>query len=184
MPLYALDGVAPEVPHDGRFWVAPNATIVGNVQIGIDASIWFGAVVRGDNEPIRVGERSNIQDLVLIHSDPGYPASIGSDCTIGHRAVVHGCMVGDNCLIGMGGHRPQRCADRQQLACRGRRLGSGRGRHTGEFFGCRCPRPRGAHARRRRDRDDHRRRTRLRRQRETLSRWIRAALRAQTLLRS
>lgn len=102
MPLLALDAAAPEIPPSGRHWIAPNATLIGKVRLADDASVWFGAVLRGDNEPIVVGARSNIQDLTMIHTDPGFPATIGTDCTIGHRAILHGCTIGDNSLIGMG----------------------------------------------------------------------------------
>lgn len=102
MTLFRLDGVAPEVPASGRFWVAPSATLIGRVRLADEASIWFGAVLRGDNDLIIVGERSNVQDLCMIHTDPGFPATIGHDCTIGHRAILHGCTIGDNSLVGMG----------------------------------------------------------------------------------
>jgi len=102
MPAWALDGVAPKLPGEGRFWIAPNANLIGHVELKADASVWFGAVLRGDNEPIIVGLRSNVQDLTLIHTDMGFPATIGEDCTIGHRAILHGCTIGDNSLIGMG----------------------------------------------------------------------------------
>jgi carbonic anhydrase/acetyltransferase-like protein (isoleucine patch superfamily) len=102
MALYALNGVVPKTPAADRFWVAPNATLIGDVTLGDEASIWFGAVLRGDNEAIAVGARSNIQDLAIVHTDPGFPATVGMDCTIGHRAILHGCTIGDNSLIGMG----------------------------------------------------------------------------------
>lgn len=90
----------PEVA-DSAF-VAPGAYVVGAVYLGEGASVWYGAVLRGDTECIRVGERTNVQDGCVLHADPGYPAVVGEDCVIGHRAVVHGCEVGDECLIGMG----------------------------------------------------------------------------------
>ncbi len=102
MALLTLDGIAPKLSGEGRFWIAPNATIVGDVELMAEASVWFGAVLRGDNEPIVVGPRSNVQDLTLIHTDAGFPATIGAGCTIGHRALLHGCTIGDNSLIGMG----------------------------------------------------------------------------------
>ena len=86
MPIYALDGEAPSLPPPGRYWVAPDATVVGRVTLGEDASIWFAAVLRGDNEPMRVGDRSNIQDGAVLHSDDGFPLTVGNDCTIGHGA--------------------------------------------------------------------------------------------------
>lgn len=102
MPLYALDGIAPTLPDDARFWVAPDAYVIGDVHLGTDVSIWFGAVLRGDNDRIVVGARSNVQDGCLLHTDMDYPLQIGPDCTIGHHAVVHGCTIAANTLIGMG----------------------------------------------------------------------------------
>ncbi len=102
MTVYGLDGVSPELPGAGRCWIAPSASIIGQVRLGEDSSVWFGSVLRGDNERIVVGERSNIQDLAVIHTDPGFPVTIGAGCTIGHRAVLHGCTIGENSLIGMG----------------------------------------------------------------------------------
>ncbi len=102
MSLYALDGVAPVVPTGGDFWVASNAQVMGNVTIESGVGIWFGVVLRGDNDPILVGEGTNIQENTVIHTDPGYPVSVGKNCTIGHSAIVHGCTIGDNSLIGMG----------------------------------------------------------------------------------
>ena len=102
MPLYVLDDIAPSVPADGRYWLAPDAQVVGRVILAEDANIWFGAVLRGDNEPMTVGARSNIQDGAVLHSDPGFPLTIGEDCTIGHSAILHGCTIGAGSLIGMG----------------------------------------------------------------------------------
>jgi len=102
MPIYALDGVSPTLPPEARFWIAPDAHLVGNVHIDVDVSIWFGAAVRGDNDRISIGARTNIQDGCLLHVDRGYPLQIGAGCTIGHHAIVHGCAIGDNTLIGMG----------------------------------------------------------------------------------
>lgn len=102
MPLYALGDAQPKTPDTGRYWIAPDAQVIGNVILGDDVGIWFGAVLRGDNEPMTIGARTNIQDGVVIHSDPGAPATIGEGCTIGHRAIVHGCVIGDNSLVGMG----------------------------------------------------------------------------------
>ncbi|WOJ88684.1 gamma carbonic anhydrase family protein [Methylocapsa polymorpha] len=102
MPLYALDGIAPVLPEADRFWIAPNAQVIGKVRLEMDVSIWFGSVLRGDNEEIFVGARSNIQDGSLLHTDMGFPLTIGADCTIGHRAILHGCTIAENSLIGMG----------------------------------------------------------------------------------
>jgi carbonic anhydrase/acetyltransferase-like protein (isoleucine patch superfamily) len=102
MPLYRLDGLAPTVPADGRYWIAPDAHVIGNVTLGEDVGIWFGAVIRGDNEPIVIGNRSNLQEGAMVHTDPGFPARIGQGCTIGHHAIVHGATIGDNSLVGMG----------------------------------------------------------------------------------
>ena len=102
MPIYALDDVVPEFPEDGRFWVAPDAVLIGRIRLRRDASVWFGAVLRGDNELIEIGERSNVQDACVFHTDMGYPLTIAEDCTIGHKAMLHGCTIGPNSLIGMG----------------------------------------------------------------------------------
>ena len=102
MSLYALDGVAVETPEPGAFWVAPNATLVGRVILRRGASVWFNAVLRGDNEPIIVGENSNIQDGAVLHTDMGAPLTIGRDVTVGHLAMLHGCEIGDGSLVGIG----------------------------------------------------------------------------------
>lgn len=102
MTLYALNDVAPQVPDDGDFWVAPNAQVIGAVTVESGVGVWFGAVLRGDNEPIIIGEGSNIQENTVAHTDMGYPVTIGKNCTIGHSAIIHGCTIGDNSLIGMG----------------------------------------------------------------------------------
>ncbi|WP_112664491.1 gamma carbonic anhydrase family protein [Microvirga flavescens] len=102
MPLYRLDDVEPVVPEAGRFWIAPDAHVIGRVRLGVDVGIWFGAVLRGDNELIDVGEGTNIQEGALLHTDPGAPLTIGAGCTIGHHAILHGCTIGENSLIGMG----------------------------------------------------------------------------------
>jgi carbonic anhydrase/acetyltransferase-like protein (isoleucine patch superfamily) len=102
MPLYELDGVAPTTPANGDYWIAPDAQVMGKVILGRDASIWFAAVVRGDNHPIVIGERTNIQDGSILHTDEGVPLDIGAGVTVGHRAVLHGCRVGENALIGIG----------------------------------------------------------------------------------
>ena len=102
MPIYELDGQAPEFPGEGNYWIAETATLIGRVRLKKDASIWFGAVLRGDNEWIELGERSQIQDNATLHTDPGFPLTIGVDCVIGHNVILHGCTVGDESLIGMG----------------------------------------------------------------------------------
>ena len=102
MPLYALDGIAPTVPEAGDCWIAPDAHIIGKVRLAKDVGIWFGAVLRGDNEEIAIGEGSNIQEHSVLHTDMGAPLAVGRNCTIGHRAILHGCTIGDGTLIGMG----------------------------------------------------------------------------------
>jgi carbonic anhydrase/acetyltransferase-like protein (isoleucine patch superfamily) len=102
MPIYELDGAGPEFPGDGSYWIAETAVVIGKVRLKQNTSIWFGAVLRGDNEWIELGERSQIQDNATLHTDPGFPMVIGSNCVIGHNVMLHGCVIGDNCLIGMG----------------------------------------------------------------------------------
>jgi carbonic anhydrase/acetyltransferase-like protein (isoleucine patch superfamily) len=102
MPLYGLDGICPDLPEEGRYWIAPTASVMGRVRLLVDASVWFNAVLRGDNEWIIVGEGSNVQDGCVLHTDMGAPLTIGKDCTIGHSAILHGCSIGDNSLVGMG----------------------------------------------------------------------------------
>jgi carbonic anhydrase/acetyltransferase-like protein (isoleucine patch superfamily) len=98
--IYSLDGVEPQIDADA--WVAPGAQVMGRVSLGPGVGIWFGATLRGDNEPIVVGEATNIQENCVLHTDMGYPLTIGRDCTIGHKAMLHGCTIGDGTLIGMG----------------------------------------------------------------------------------
>ena len=100
MPLYAIDGSAPIL--GGGAWAAPSADLIGDVRLGPRASVWFGAVIRADNTPIVIGEDSNIQDGAIGHSDPGFPLTIGARVTVGHQAILHGCTIADDCLIGMG----------------------------------------------------------------------------------
>jgi carbonic anhydrase/acetyltransferase-like protein (isoleucine patch superfamily) len=102
MPRYEFDGHRVAVPASGRFWLAETAVLTGLVTIEEDASVWFGTVARGDNEPILIGARANVQDLCVLHTDPGFPLSIGPEATIGHRVVLHGCSIGRGALIGMG----------------------------------------------------------------------------------
>lgn len=101
MALLDLEGIAPTLP-EGFAFIAPSAEVIGKVTLGEYASVWYGAVLRGDNEMIAVGARSNIQDLCVLHTDPGLPLTIGAGATIGHRAILHGCTIGANTLIGMG----------------------------------------------------------------------------------
>lgn len=98
--IYELDGIAPEIAADA--WVAPDANLIGKVVLEAEASVWFGCTLRGDNEEIRVGRGSNVQENVVIHTDMGFPLVIGAHCTIGHKAMLHGCIIGEGSLIGMG----------------------------------------------------------------------------------
>ncbi len=100
--IWELDGSTPELPANGDFWVAPDANLIGRVVLGEGASVWFGSTLRGDNEPIVVGAGSNVQENCVMHTDPGFPLTVGAGCTIGHKAMLHGCTLGDNVLIGMG----------------------------------------------------------------------------------
>lgn len=102
MTLYTLDGIAPQLPEDGDVWIAPDANVIGNVVLESGTSVWFGATLRGDNEVIHIGKGSNVQENTVMHTDMGYPLTIGTNCTIGHKAMLHGCTIGDNTLIGMG----------------------------------------------------------------------------------
>ena len=102
MPIHALDDIEPTLPPEGRYWVAPDAHVIGRVVLGEDVGIWFGAILRGDNEEIRLGARTNIQEGAMLHTDMGFPMSVGQDCTIGHHAILHGCTIGNNSLVGMG----------------------------------------------------------------------------------
>ena len=102
MPLYEIDGTSPTLPDDNSTWVAPSADVIGDARLGREVGVWFGAVIRADNTPILVGERTNIQEGAMCHSDPDAPLTIGAGVTVGHHAILHGCTVGDNVLIGMG----------------------------------------------------------------------------------
>ena len=102
MAIFELDGEAPDLPADGRYWIADSAVVIGRVRLKTDASVWFNAVLRGDNEWIELGERSQIQDNAVLHTDLGFPLNIGEDCVIGHNVVLHGCTIASNSLIGMG----------------------------------------------------------------------------------
>lgn len=100
--VYGLDGVLPELPAGGEVWIAPGARVIGRVRLGAGASVWFNAVLRGDSEPIEVGAGTNVQDGAVLHTDRGHPCLVGAGVTIGHAAIVHGCVIGDGALIGMG----------------------------------------------------------------------------------
>jgi carbonic anhydrase/acetyltransferase-like protein (isoleucine patch superfamily) len=99
--VYDLGAVSPELPAEGAYWIAPGAVVLGRVRLEANASVWFGAVVRGDNDPIVIGENSNIQDGSVLHTDEGRPLTIGRNVTVGHQAMLHGCTIGDNSLIGI-----------------------------------------------------------------------------------
>jgi carbonic anhydrase/acetyltransferase-like protein (isoleucine patch superfamily) len=102
MTTYNLNDLAPVTPSDGEYWIAPTAVVLGHVILKKNASIWFGAVLRGDNDPITVGENSNVQDNSVLHTDLGQPLTIGDNVTVGHMVMMHGCTIGDNSLIGIG----------------------------------------------------------------------------------
>ena len=101
MPVYSLDGVVPKCRDASECWIAPTAVLIGQVRLKRGASVWFGAVLRAEEELIEIGERSNVQDNCVFHVDPGFPLTVGNDCTIGHHAILHGCTIGSNSLIGM-----------------------------------------------------------------------------------
>jgi carbonic anhydrase/acetyltransferase-like protein (isoleucine patch superfamily) len=102
MPLYEIDGLRPSLPADGSSWVAPSADVIGDARLGREVGIWFGAVIRADNTPILVGDRTNIQEGAMLHSDPQSPLTVGEECTVGHHAILHGCTIGNRVLVGMG----------------------------------------------------------------------------------
>jgi carbonic anhydrase/acetyltransferase-like protein (isoleucine patch superfamily) len=99
MAIYELDGKRPQL--DEGAWVADSAQVIGNVHLEAGASVWFGAVLRGDNEPLRIGKGSNIQEGSVIHSDPGFPVTLGENVTVGHQVMLHGCTIGDGSLVGI-----------------------------------------------------------------------------------
>ena len=109
MPVYALGAHTPQLPDVGDYWIAPTAAVIGRVVLKKDASIWFGATLRGDNDPIVIGEGSNIQDNSVIHTDTGEPVTVGDHVTVGHNVILHSCTVGDGSLIGMGAILLGRC---------------------------------------------------------------------------
>src|SRR6266849_2126887 len=102
MAIFELDGQAPDLPGDGRYWIAESANVIGRVRLKTDASVWFGSVLRGDTEWIELGERSQIQDNATLHTDPGFPITIGDNCVIGHNVILHGCLIAPKTMIGMG----------------------------------------------------------------------------------
>lgn len=109
MSIYALGEARPEFPAGGEYWVAPDAVLVGHVRLLKHASVWFGAVLRGDNDWIEVGEGSNVQDNSVIHTNPGLPTIIGANVTVGHKVILHSATIGENSLIGMGAILLDRC---------------------------------------------------------------------------
>jgi len=102
MPVYTLDGTTPRFEDQASNWIAPDAVLIGNIHIGRNVGFWFGVVVRGDGEPIVIGADTNVQEHTVMHTDPGFPLTVGKGCTVGHRAMLHGCTIGDNSLVGMG----------------------------------------------------------------------------------
>lgn len=102
MALFELDGVKPDIVDPDSVWIAPSAMVIGKVRLHPGANVWFGAVLRGDNEWIDIGPDTNVQDMVMMHTDMGFPLSVGRGCTIGHKAILHGCTLGDFALVGMG----------------------------------------------------------------------------------
>ncbi|MDO8839594.1 MAG: gamma carbonic anhydrase family protein [Parvibaculum sp.] len=102
MAIYAIGDAKPILPPEGDYWIAPNAQVMGNVKLEKNASVWFGAVLRGDNELITIGENSNVQDGSVLHTDPGSPLTIECDVTIGHLVMLHGCTIGAGSLVGIG----------------------------------------------------------------------------------
>jgi carbonic anhydrase/acetyltransferase-like protein (isoleucine patch superfamily) len=102
MPIYAIGDMMPELPDIDQIWIAPDAHVIGRVRLGRDVGVWFGAVLRGDNELVDIGQGTNVQEGAMLHTDPGFPLTIGAGVTIGHHAIVHGCTIGHNSLIGMG----------------------------------------------------------------------------------
>jgi carbonic anhydrase/acetyltransferase-like protein (isoleucine patch superfamily) len=102
MAIYELDGQRPDLPADERYWIAESAAVIGTVRLKRDASVWYGASLRGDNEWVEIGERSNIQENCILHTDIGFPLTVGAGCTIGHSVILHGCTIADASLIGMG----------------------------------------------------------------------------------
>ena len=100
--VFELEGICPTLPESGDCWIAPGSFVIGNVVLGEGTSVWFGTTIRGDNEIVNIGTDSNIQENSVLHTDLGYPINIGMNCTIGHKAMLHGCIIEDNSLVGMG----------------------------------------------------------------------------------
>ena len=148
MAIFELDGETPELPADGRYWIADSASVIGRVRLKTDASVWFGAVLRGDNEWIELGERSQIQDNSTLHTDPGFPLVIGDNCVIGHNVVLHGCIDRLEQPDRHGRDRAQRRQDRKELPGRCRRAGDRGQGVSRQFADRRLARARHPHARR------------------------------------
>jgi carbonic anhydrase/acetyltransferase-like protein (isoleucine patch superfamily) len=102
MSVYSLGDATPELPSDDEYWIAPNAAVIGRVILRRNASVWWGATLRGDNDPIIIGENSNVQDGSVLHTDTGSPLTLGANVTVGHMVMLHGCTIGDNTLVGIG----------------------------------------------------------------------------------
>ncbi|MBL1431770.1 MAG: gamma carbonic anhydrase family protein [Robiginitomaculum sp.] len=102
MPIYSLGDSKPVLPDNGKYWIAPDAQVIGKVTLLENASLWFGVVARGDMDRLTIGKNSNIQDGTVLHSDAGFPMTVGNGVTVGHKAMLHGCTIGDNSLIGIG----------------------------------------------------------------------------------
>jgi carbonic anhydrase/acetyltransferase-like protein (isoleucine patch superfamily) len=102
MAVYSLEGVSPQLPADGAYWIAPTASVIGKVRLDRHASVWFGAVLRGDNELIHLKENVNVQDGAVLHTDMGYPLVLERNASVGHLAMLHGCTIGEGALVGIG----------------------------------------------------------------------------------
>ena len=133
--------VVPMLPPEGEYWIAPSAVLIGDVRLKREASIWFGTVLRADDDIIEIGERSNVQDGCVLHVDPGYPLTIGEDCTIGHKVMLHGCTIGSNTLIGHVLDHSERGADRPELPDRREYADHREQGHSRQFPRHGCPGP-------------------------------------------
>ena len=163
MAIYELDGQAPEFPGEGRYFVADSAVLIGRVRLLDEASVWYGAVLRGDNEWIEIGVRSQIQDNCTLHTDPGLPLTVGDGCVIGHNVILHGCTVGHRSLVGMGAIMLNGIEDRRELHRRRRQRGDRGQELSRQFADRRRARARHPHARRQGGGRDPRGRGHLRR---------------------